>query len=1709
MGGPTFLSRNRMPRPPSQAQLDFARDIARKCCQELPAEVESDARACSAYISANKDRASATPQRQPASAKQVKYAGQIRESLAGSVSEQEFQLALADSGRCSGFIRKYEQQHKAMQEEKKCRDLLNRLDVVPAALRAALSSASTLKERYGLLRDFKQNGGGYTGLDPATLHTIQEKLTAYWLEGLQSTAFEGLGKLDNLLGDDVHACFNLDSLHKALAQAPCQDLQPEDTPAPVRHIVFKLVKEGSDPDPMVLSVLAISPVPNLDAARGYDWGLAAERVPKFNRNQVGESARWPGLMLDNVEAFDAWALEQSAIAPDGGNNGATDINAAFALWDAAFDLLAMPDDGSAAAQGGIRGWIERFMAHRHEHGVLKRRRPVFAVVDGSRAGGATRNVCAAYRQVLGDPELLAQPELALYRQIASVCAGPRNDYIPSAEAEDASHVLRYAGHMDAAKQGRREAFPLDPAQRDALIALATTGPGQLLAVNGPPGTGKTSLLRGVIASLWIEPLLDDSSQPECPLLLACAATNQAVTNIISSFDETPGPMLFDESATLPGGGEVGADSRWLPHLLSYGWYVPADASKDTAYGKYQLIGRRRAQQAWQFYGAAAGLNELSPAQAEEAYRACASRYFGVQLTLREILALLRDAVRKGAAQLTAVHGAAGEWMRCLSDLALEPRWTDQHERQYEAVQAQAALLSGRNGLQAQCKLEAGEFDQLLQQMLPLQAHAGPASHLVQALQARLSAAGTVEWRQYQMLAQLDADLALLLEHIGGYRQATLLNRLKRAVKALLQPRETGRNWQALRAEMLACGLPVPDTSLPDYVAWEQAVIARRMALHAELEAAAGTVLIAHVRGMVVLDAEPAAQGGDWRQLLAVCIAHVQSRCAQLDGEAAKLHERHERCHSELQRLGARRAHYAARLASAQAARDALMDTLGAPGGQVAGDHPLRLMLDAALADPASLSEVLLRQHRRNLILQVQDWLDTRTRPALFHLCARYWEGRYVQSRLDTLVQLAADAAYLQPSAARLRELAMLAPVFVVTAYSAPKLMRRDLAGPEENLPPYLFGEADLLIVDEAGQGTPEVGASAFMFAKRAIVVGDVEQLEPVWAVGEAGDRLLAQRFGIADAAGQHGGGSGAYAALRPAGVSMAHGSVMSMAQRASWRSDPAGQSPGLTLTNHYRCLAPIIEICNRMVYRGALSVATRPPKRLWRPELARLGYLEIDTVADTKNPGGSRRNLAEAACIARWIKENETSLLRHFDPFGKKDLADLVAIVTPFKGQKAILKEALAKEYGVVRMDSADRDALYNRMVIDTVHSLQGAEKPVVIFSMVETNNPAEKQFYDKGSNLINVAVSRAKEMFIVAMTRKAVAYARELPEKPLRKPSDHLWRAVVQQGSRLNARHVVVVESPNKCQAIHEALGGSLEWKVIDTAGHISSLAPPDQWDAGKAFEPVWSAPSPKGEKALADLQHWWQGLETLYLATDPDPEGEAIAWHILRVLGERSTTDRVPGAREGEPAIRRMRFHRLEPGEILRARREAAYGLDAGLVKSALARNLLDHLIAVRYPQRLGLPEGQRYTAGIGRVQLGILDLVQRACGRPARYGIEVRIPVAEGGSMTGWLANRGQQGMGAVSSWSSAGEAAPFLRKLQAVLADPEAAVCASWSGRVQQHPPLPAVNTARMLALAYRSLALAPAATMDLLQGLYEGTAQRTATSATALPEVPHD
>ena len=168
----------------------------------------------------------------------------------------------------------------------------------------------------------------------------------------------------------------------------------------------------------------------------------------------------------------------------------------------------------------------------------------------------------------------------------------------------------------------------------------------------------------------------------------------------------------------------------------------------------------------------------------------------------------------------------------------------------------------------------------------------------------------------------------------------------------------------------------------------------------------------------------------------------------------------------------------------------------------------------------------------------------------------------------------------------------------------------------------------------------------------------------------------------------------------------------------------------MLLTEHRRCFDEIIEHCNKLAYDGLLEPMKGPAKGGLFPPLQ-----FIPVKGQSKPSGTSRANLDEAEAIAEWLAINQHALELHY----KLPLKDVVAIVTPFTGQKFTLRN-------ILRQNGIDM----NGLTIGTVHALQGAERPVVLFSATYGTNHEGGFFYDAGPNMLNVAVSRAKDAFIL-----------------------------------------------------------------------------------------------------------------------------------------------------------------------------------------------------------------------------------------------------------------------------------------------------------------------------------------------------------------------
>lgn len=364
--------------------------------------------------------------------------------------------------------------------------------------------------------------------------------------------------------------------------------------------------------------------------------------------------------------------------------------------------------------------------------------------------------------------------------------------------------------------------------------------------------------------------------------------------------------------------------------------------------------------------------------------------------------------------------------------------------------------------------------------------------------------------------------------------------------------------------------------------------------------------------------------------------------------------------------------------------------------------------------------------------QADSLADTQIRFHIFLLTTHYWEGRWLLDMQNLLPELTEFNSKRGRKSKEYRwYLRMkLTPCIVSTFYILPNHFHYVGAG---LITDYLYNFADLLIVDEAGQVLPEVAGAAFSLSKKALVIGDTLQIEPIWNIPakvDIGNLLEAKIIDDSNIELQ-------YETLTQLGKTASSGSVMKIAQHASKYHYDTDMPAGMFLYDHRRCYDEIISFCNELVYKGKLH-----PKRGLSPKDApypALGYLHINgRCQQTKS--GSRCNKMEATIIAKWLNENKVKLEQHF----QEPLHDIVGIITPFSAQVSEIKRALRESNLSMSVDEE-----FDKLTVGTVHALQGAERKLILFSPVYSKH-INGQFLDNQPSLLNVAVSRAKESFLV-----------------------------------------------------------------------------------------------------------------------------------------------------------------------------------------------------------------------------------------------------------------------------------------------------------------------------------------------------------------------
>ncbi|PZO89039.1 MAG: hypothetical protein DI626_00375 [Micavibrio aeruginosavorus] len=790
--------------------------------------------------------------------------------------------------------------------------------------------------------------------------------------------------------------------------------------------------------------------------------------------------------------------------------------------------------------------------------------------------------------------LLAEEKVpALFERL---CHGKKNPIVVS-EGLRRRQMSMPRGTMSAS-------YGLANSQANAVAAFTGMATGDLLAVNGPPGTGKTTLLQSIIASEVVARALEGGVPS---VIVGVSTNNQAVTNINRSLNE-----MFD--------GNSAADSfpwahRWVPDAKTYGLYLPADSK-------------------------------------------------------------VKEAQEDGLAI------AKKEWIRGEK----KPQWTGFTEKERDSrylMQAQLMWLAGYQDTYSASveTVEAGldtlrnDLDRVVKKIRSMQ-------EVIERFH---------EINQWWRDTAGDIQPSVFVENEGISVQA--------AQKKLEECNHYARQLIGVRGKVAGALAP------RGFGEWLAKIIPlfHGLAINGQIERLCGLASADDLIGklfeeQIYNNTDPQGWIARTKQLL------QQAKKDKGDAEQAV-----EICRKNYEVLEGRLKERGDCLAALQNSYKTLL-------AQASSEFQVDVTGYATQDRPS--------------VADFDRVLDVTLRHKAFQIAVRYWEGRWILEVRN--LQDAPDTDKIhglgrEGMEARFRRWCMLTPCLVSTLHSLPKHFQ--FWG--NNAVNYMLEYIDLLIMDESGQVSPHIGAASFSLANRAVVVGDIYQIEPVTKISRGTDYGNSRQYGL----------QSLWYDDEPASPHLVSeprdrtpsGSVMRLAQAASCAVSPGTeQEPGIFLSEHRRCRSEIVAYCNELIYAGRLE-PLRQMKPGEDPPLPPMAWAHVR--GDARKRGGSYVNIDEARAIVGWISENAMEWQARYNGAA---LEDIVAIVTPFRMQAQEIEMALS------------RAGLRSGITVGTVHRLQGAQKPIIIFSPVYNADTAKGLFFDRKPNMLNVAVSRAQDSFVV-----------------------------------------------------------------------------------------------------------------------------------------------------------------------------------------------------------------------------------------------------------------------------------------------------------------------------------------------------------------------
>jgi hypothetical protein len=302
------------------------------------------------------------------------------------------------------------------------------------------------------------------------------------------------------------------------------------------------------------------------------------------------------------------------------------------------------------------------------------------------------------------------------------------------------------------------------------------------------------------------------------------------------------------------------------------------------------------------------------------------------------------------------------------------------------------------------------------------------------------------------------------------------------------------------------------------------------------------------------------------------------------------------------------------------------------------------------------------------------------------------DAKLLRDRADEMTKRRPDTWAYFP------DLLRVLPGWAITALSARRL-RRD---------PAMY---DLVVIDEAAQCTVAAILPMLYRAKRALIIGDPRQLTPVVDLPEAEDLAEQAKVGL---------GNDWLTARR-----------LTHAGHSAYDAFSAAAGATYLLDEHYRCHPDIIEVPNREVYQGRLTVLT-DPARLAAPADPAVRWRDV-AGAFVRGEFGSGRNDPEIVEVVAEVRR-----LRSAYPEAS------IGVVTPLTAQRRGL-------------DGALRDAgLCDGLLCETIHKFQGSERDIMVISPVGTRGISDRTrgWLVHQTNLWNVAITRAKSQLVVVGDR-------------------------------------------------------------------------------------------------------------------------------------------------------------------------------------------------------------------------------------------------------------------------------------------------------------------------------------------------------------------